>query len=58
MVSEAARVLGRSEKWLREAERRGGIPKARRDFNGWRIYTEEDIIRLKSLLIPEIKETQ
>ena len=52
-VSKAARQVGCSEKWLREAEKRGSIPRARRDLNGWRIYTEEDINRLKALLIPE-----
>ena len=51
-VSEAARQLGRSERWLREAEARGKIPKARRDSNGWRVYTEEDLERLRQLLVP------
>lgn len=51
-VSEVARELGRSERWLREAERKGKIPKARRDLNRWRVYTEEDIERLKALLVP------
>jgi len=51
-VSEAARELERSEKWLRNAERKGKIPKARRDLNNWRVYTEEDIAKLKELLIP------
>jgi DNA-binding transcriptional MerR regulator len=51
-VSEAARELGRSERWLREAEARGRIPRARRDLNGWRVYTEDDIKRLKELLVP------
>jgi DNA-binding transcriptional MerR regulator len=41
-VSQAARELGRSEKWLRNSEVKGKIPKARRDINGWRIYTIED----------------
>jgi len=53
MVSQVARQLNRSERWLREAEKRGSIPRARRDLNGWRIYTKEDIKRLKALLIPE-----
>jgi len=44
--------LGRSEKWLRNAERKGKIPRARRDLNGWRVYTQEDIEKLKELLIP------
>ena len=52
-VSEAARLLGRSEKWLRDAEAKGKIPKARRDLNSWRVYTEEDIQRIMALLMPE-----
>lgn len=54
-VSEAARQLGVSERWLREAEKGGKIPKARRDLNGWRIYTEEDIEHLRALLVPKSK---
>ncbi len=50
-VSEAARELGRSEKWLRNAERKGKIPKARRDLNGWRVYTTEDIAKLRELIV-------
>jgi len=54
-VSEAARQLGRSERWLRESERKRKIPRARRDLNGWRVYTREDIEQLKAMLIPEKK---
>lgn len=50
-VSQAARELGRSERWLRDAERRGKIPKAKRDLNGWRVYTIDDIVKLKELLV-------
>lgn len=50
-VSEAARKLGRSERWLREAEKKGKIPNAKRDLNGWRVYTFKDIARLKELLL-------
>ncbi len=50
-VSQAARELGRSEKWLRNAERMGRIPKARRDLNGWRVYTSEDIAKLYELIV-------
>lgn len=50
-VSEAARELGRSEKWLRNAERKGKIPKARRDLNGWRVYTYEDVAKLHELIV-------
>ena len=49
-VSEAARELRRSERWLRDAERTGKIPRARRDLNNWRVYTEEDIAALRGLL--------
>jgi DNA-binding transcriptional MerR regulator len=51
-VSQAARQLGVSERWLREAEKEGKIPKARRNLNGWRVYTPEDIAKIQELLIP------
>lgn len=51
-VSQAARALGRSERWLREAEKSAKIPKARRDLNNWRVYTKDDLERLKALLVP------
>ena len=51
-VSEAAREIGRSEAWLRRAERNGRIPEARRDLNGWRFYTLEDIVVLRRLVLP------
>ena len=50
-VSEAARRLERSQRWLRDVERKGKIPKARRDLNGWRVYTSEDIVRLQELIV-------
>ena len=51
-VNQAARELGISESWLRRAEQRGRIPKARRDLNGWRVYTEADIAALQDVLVP------
>ena len=51
-LSQAARELGCSEKWLRHTETTGKIPQARRDLNGWRVYTEEDIEELKRLRAP------
>ena len=51
-VSQVARELSRSERWLREAEKSAKIPRARRDLNGWRVYTEDDLERLKALLVP------
>jgi DNA-binding transcriptional MerR regulator len=57
-VAEAARELGCSEAFLREAEKKGKLPKAKRDLNGWRVYTQEDITRLKELLVPPLNEMQ
>jgi len=54
-VSQAARELGRSEKWLRNAEAEGRIPAARRDLNGWRVYTYADIEEIQNLLVPSRK---
>ena len=51
-VAEAARELGVSERWLREAEKKGKLPRARRDLNSWRVYTKEDLERLRQLLVP------
>ena len=53
-VSKAARELGCSERWLREAEKEGRIPKARRDLNGWRVYTAKDIAKLRELLLGRV----
>jgi len=49
-VSEAARELQRSERWLRKAEAEGKIPTAKRDLNGWRVYSSEDLAKLRELL--------
>jgi DNA-binding transcriptional MerR regulator len=49
-VCEAARELGMSEDWLRLAEKKGKIPKARRDLNNWRVYSQEDIAMIKKIL--------
>lgn len=45
-ISEAARELGISAEWLRAGEKRGFFPPARRDRNGHRYYTREDVDRL------------
>jgi DNA-binding transcriptional MerR regulator len=47
-ISEAARELNLSAEWLRQGERRGALPKARRDRNGHRYYTPEDVERLRN----------
>ena len=47
-ISEAARELGLSAEWLRKGEKRGTLPQAKRDRNGYRYYTPEDIERLRN----------
>ena len=47
-ISEAARELGLSADWLRQGEKLGSLPPARRDRNGYRYYTAEDIERLRN----------
>lgn len=47
-ISEATRELGLSTEWLRQGERRGSLPLARRDRNGYHYYTPEDIERLRN----------
>ena len=46
-ISEAARELGLSAEWLRQGEKRGSLPPAKRDRNGYRYYLAEDIERLR-----------
>ena len=51
-IGEVARELGCSVEWLRDAEKLGKIPPAKRDINGWRFYEEEDIEEIKRRLFP------
>ena len=55
-VYEVARELQVSESWLRRAESRGRIPKAKRDWNGWRVYSQADVDRIRELLTLRLVE--
>ena len=55
-ISEAARELSLSAEWLREGEKRGALPVARRDRNGYRYYTLTDIERLRNRRLLERNE--
>lgn len=48
-ISQAARELDLSAAWLRAGEKRGVLPPAKRDRNGFRYYTESDISTLRSM---------
>ena len=55
-ISEAARKLGLSAEWLRRGEKRGSLPLARRDRNGYRYYTPEDLERLRNRRLLPVEE--
>jgi DNA-binding transcriptional MerR regulator len=42
-ISEAARELDLSAEWLRQGEKRGSLPPAKRDRNNHRYYTAGDL---------------
>ena len=47
-ISEAARELGLSAEWLRQGEKRGALPPAKRDRNNHRYYNAGDLERLRN----------
>jgi DNA-binding transcriptional MerR regulator len=49
-ISEIAERLDVSVDWLRRLERSGRLPRAKRDINNHRRYTEEDFERLHALI--------
>jgi DNA-binding transcriptional MerR regulator len=53
-ISEAARELQLSAEWLRIGEKRGSLPLAKRDRNGHRYYTLEDIERLRNRRLSKV----
>lgn len=57
-VNQAARELGCSETFLRRAEQTGRIPRARRDMNGWRVYTVDDVVALRRVLLPSTEQLE
>jgi DNA-binding transcriptional MerR regulator len=46
-IADAAQRLSISAGWLRQLERAGRIPRAARDRNGHRRFSEEDVARLR-----------
>jgi DNA-binding transcriptional MerR regulator len=47
---DVARTFHRSADWLKKLEADGIIPAAARDFSGRRIYTPEDVERIRDIL--------
>ena len=52
-IKGAAERLEISPDWLRELEKQRRIPQAKRDLNGHRRYTVNDVAKLKSILFGE-----
>lgn len=57
-INEAARELGVSEAWLRRTEGRVEVPRAKRDLNGWRVYSLEDFAALCAVLLPNAPDKE
>ena len=55
-ISEAAQILSLSAEWLRQGERRGSLPKARRDRNGHRYYTAADLESLRNRRLLKVSD--
>ena len=49
-ITEVAKELGVTTKTITRWEKAGKVKKAKRDWRGWRIYTPDDLLDLKSLL--------
>ncbi len=49
-VSDVCKILGIFKNTLYNWEKKGKIPKAHRDpMSGWRLYSEEDIEKIKKI---------
>lgn len=46
-ITEVAELIGISSKTIVRWEKVGKVRKARRDWRGWRFYTEEDVVDIK-----------
>ncbi len=55
-IMAVARQLGVSADWLRRLERTGRLPAPRRDVNGHRRYTDEDLTQLKEAIFAKRSE--
>ena len=49
-ITQVAQMTGLSAKTIARWEKIGRIRKAKRNWRGWRIYEEEDIVQIKNFL--------
>lgn len=50
-INDAATKLGVSRDWLRDLEERGLIPAPRRDRNGHRRFSEEELQEIQAVIL-------
>ena len=46
-ITEVARVLGVTTKTITRWEKAGKVKRAKRDWRGWRVYTDTELQELK-----------
>ena len=49
-ITAIAKQLGVTTKTITRWEKAGKVKKAKRDWRGWRIYSDDDLQELKSLV--------
>lgn len=49
-ITKVAQMTGISAKTITRWEKIGKIPKAKRNWRGWRIYGKEDVLQIKVFL--------
>ena len=54
-IGELAREVGLCPETIRLAEKQGRIPPARRTPGGWGVWGEEDLDKLKEVLLKETR---
>lgn len=50
-ISEVAKIVGRHPNTIRNYVHRGLISKPEREWNGWRVFTNEHINQIKQLMV-------
>jgi DNA-binding transcriptional MerR regulator len=46
-ITEVAKILGVTPKTITRWEKTGKVKKSRRDWRGWRVYEEDDLLHIK-----------
>lgn len=49
-IHEVAEATGKHENTIRRFIKRGLIPEPKKEWNGWRVFSEQDVERIKKLI--------